>query len=266
MGKLVWDAQGERLYETGVQNGVLYVFNTSTKKYGTGEAWNGLTAVSESPSGAENNDLYADNIKYLSLQSAETFGCTIEAYMYPDSFAECDGSAEPVAGVSIGQQGRKSFGLCYRTEVGNDTLGNDYGYKLHLIYGCKAAPSEKSYSTINDSPEAITFSWEVNTTPINVAGYKPTASLIIDSTKVTDAAKMKELEAWLYGVEDYAATKTYAVGDFVMESDKVYKCSTAVTTPEVFDSDKWTEQTTMTGDSTLLLPDEVIAILGAAQG
>lgn len=196
MSALVWDQSSERLYETGVDRGVLYPVTNNA--YGTGVAWNGLTAVNESPSGAEPSDIYADNIKYLTLRSAETFGATIEAYTYPDEFAECDGSAEVATGVTIGQQTRKSFGLCYRTLVGNDTDGQDHGYKLHLIYGCTASPSEKSYQTVNDSPEAITFSWEVSTTPVNVEGHKPTAQLIVDSTKV-DAAKLATLEAQLYG-------------------------------------------------------------------
>ena len=198
MSALVWDQSSERLYETGVDRGVLYPVTNNA--YGTGVAWNGLTAVNESPSGAEPSDIYADNIKYLTLRSAETFGATIEAYTYPDEFAECDGSATVATGVTIGQQTRKSFGLCYRTLVGNDTDGQDHGYKLHLIYGCTASPSEKSYQTVNDSPEAITFSWEVSTTPVNVEGHKPTAQLIVDSTKV-DAAKLATLEAQLYGGE-----------------------------------------------------------------
>lgn len=196
MAKLVWDQTGERYYETGVKMGVLYPQEDGT--YPKGVAWNGLTAVTESPSGAEATALYADDTKYLSLMSAEEFGATIEAYTYPDEFAQCDGSAELAKGVSIGQQKRKAFGLCYRTVLGNDTDNNDYGYKLHLIYGALAAPSEKAYATINDSPEAITFSWEVTTTPVSVTGFKPTASITIDSTKV-DAEKLAALEAKLYG-------------------------------------------------------------------
>lgn len=197
MSKLVWDQTGERLYETGVDRGVLYLLDSSNK-YSTGVAWNGLTAVTESPSGAEATDLYADNIKYLSMRSAETFGATIEAYTYPDEFGECDGSAEIATGVIIGQQSRKTFGLCYRTVIGNDVNGNDHGYKLHLIYGATASPSEKGYATINDSPEAITFSWEVSTTPVNVEGFKPTACLTIDSTKA-NATDLASLEEILYG-------------------------------------------------------------------
>lgn len=197
MAKIVWDQTGERLYETGVDHGVLYPIQEGNL-YNKGVAWNGLTGVTESPSGAEATDLYADNIKYLSMRSAETFGATIEAYTYPDEFGECDGSAEIATGVQIGQQSRKMFGLCYRTVLGNDTNGNDHGYKLHLIYGATASPSEKGYATINDSPEAITFSWEVTTTPVNVTGFKPTACITIDSTKAnkTDLASLEEI---LYG-------------------------------------------------------------------
>lgn len=197
MAKIVWDESGKRLYETGVKNGVLYLQDESGA-YTNGVAWNGLTAVTESPSGAEATPLYADDIKYLELFSAEEFGATIEAYTYPEEFEACDGSASLGKGVTIGQQDRKTFGLCYRTVLGNDVKSNEYGYKLHLIYGAKAAPSEKGYQTINDSPEAITFSWEVTTTPVNVAGFKPTASVTIDSTKI-DTEKLKKIEDMLYG-------------------------------------------------------------------
>ena len=197
MSKIIWDNAGERTYETGVDHGVLYPIQEGGL-YTKGVAWNGLTAVTESPSGAEATPLYADNIKYLNLLSAEDFGCTIEAYTYPDEFAECDGSAEIATGVYAGQQARKVFGLCYRTILGNDTDSNAHGYKLHLIYGCLASPSEKSYSTVNDSPEAITFSWEVKSTPVNVSGFKPTAVLTIDSTKV-EPSKLAKLEDALYG-------------------------------------------------------------------
>lgn len=197
MTKIVWDATGKRYYETGVDHGVLYP-QDSSGTYPKGVAWNGLTAVTESPSGAEATPLYADNIKYLNLISAEEFGATVEAYTYPDEFAQCDGSAEIVPGVMIGQQNRKFFGLCYRTTMGNDVDGNSYGYKLHIIYGASASPSEKSYATINDSPEAITFSWELKTTPVNVTGFKPTASITIDSNKV-DSGKLASLEEILYG-------------------------------------------------------------------
>lgn len=195
--KLVWDKTGEHFYETGVKNGVLYPMSASGT-YPKGVAWNGLTAITESPSGAEATALYADDIKYLNLMSNEEFGATVEAYTYPDEFAECDGSASLTEGVYIGQQARKTFGLCYRTTLGNDAKGNDYGYKLHIIYGAMASPSEKAYSTINDSPDAITFSWELSTTPVAVANFKPTASLTIDSTKV-NAAKLTALEEILYG-------------------------------------------------------------------
>ena len=195
--KLVWDKTGEHYYETGVKNGVLYPMSASGT-YPKGVAWNGLTAITESPSGAEATALYADDIKYLNLMSNEEFGATVEAYTYPDEFAECDGSASLTEGVYIGQQARKTFGLCYRTTLGNDAKGNDYGYKLHIIYGAMASPSEKAYSTINDSPDAITFSWELSTTPVAVANFKPTASLTIDSTKV-DSAKLAKLEEILYG-------------------------------------------------------------------
>lgn len=196
MAKLVWDKTGDRLYETGVKNGVLYIPTAGV--YSKGVAWNGLTAVTESPSGAEATALYADDTKYLSLMSAEEFGATIEAYTYPDEFAACDGSAELAGGVMIGQQKRSTFGLCYKTTIGNDTDGNDHGYKLHIIYGALAKPSERAYATINDSPEAITFSWEITTTPVNVTGAKPTASLVIDSTKA-DPSKLSALEDILYG-------------------------------------------------------------------
>lgn len=197
MSRLVWDKTGERFYETGVKKGVLYPIQ-SGGVYSKGVAWNGLSAVTESPSGAEATAVYANDIKYLNLVSAEEFGATIEAYTYPDEFKACDGSAEIADGVTIGQQGRQIFGLCYRTVFGNDVDGNEHGYKLHLIYGAMASPSEKAYATINDSPEAITFSWEITTTPVNVNGFKPTASMVIDSTKVP-AEKLKKLEDILYG-------------------------------------------------------------------
>ena len=204
MAKLVWDESGKRLYETGVEKGVLYV-QGENGQYQQGVAWNGLTAVTESPSGAEPTALYADDIKYLELFSAEEFGATIEAYTYPAEFEACDGSASLGEGVTIGQQDRKAFGLCYRTIVGNDVKGNENGYKLHLIYGAKAKPSEKAYATVNDSPEAVTFSWEVTTTPVNVAGFKPTASVTIDSTKI-QPEKLKLIEDKLYGTASEEAT------------------------------------------------------------
>lgn len=204
MSKIVWDVDATKTYETGVDHGVHYT-RDDDGTYPKGVAWNGLTGFTESPSGAEPTDLYADNIKYLTMRSAETLGGTLTAYTYPPEFAVCDGSAELVPGVMIGQQTRRSFGLCYRTVKGNDVAGNDYGYKIHLLYGCTASPSEKAYSTINDSPDAIEFSWEITTVPVNVTGYKPTANLTIDSTEFkTDAqkARLAALEEILYGTED----------------------------------------------------------------
>lgn len=206
MSRITWDTVGERYYETGVKMGVLYPIQVGGL-YSKGVAWNGLTAVTESPSGAEATALYADDIKYLNLMSNEEFGATIEAYTYPEEFAECDGSSALATGVMIGQQKRKTFGLCYRTAIGNDIDGSDYGYKLHLIYGCLASPSEKAYATINDSPEAITFSWEVSTTPVSVTGFKPTSQITIDSTKV-DKAKLTSLEDILYGKDGDGETAT----------------------------------------------------------
>lgn len=213
MARLVWDQTGERTYETGVSKGVLYPMDASGV-YSNGVSWSGLSAVTESPSGAESTAVYADNIKYLNLVSAEEFGATIEAYTYPKEFEICDGSAEIAPGVMIGQQNRSVFGLCYRTELGNDTEGVNHGYKLHLIYGAQASPSEKGYQTINDSPEAITFSWEVKTTPVNVTGFKPTASLTVDSTK-TDKEKMAALEDQLYGIADEDTTARLPLPDEV---------------------------------------------------
>lgn len=226
MSKIIWDAVGEHKYETGVDHGVLYPLNTATNQYDNGVAWNGLTSVSESPSGAESNPQYADNIKYLDLMSAEEFAATVECFTYPKEWEECDGSIAPIEGVNIYQQSRKTFGLSYRTKIGND-VNPDLGYKLHLIYGAKATPSERAYNTVNDSPEALSFSYSISTTPVEVPGYKNTAILTIDSTRfVTDAAKARlaALEAVLYGTnsspaipavyeEDVAATfdvtKTY---------------------------------------------------------
>lgn len=204
MAKLSWDDTSKRLYETGVKQGVLYV-QDSKGAYSKGVAWNGLSSISESPSGAEANDIFADDSKYLTLRSAEEFGCTIEAYTYPDEFMVCDGTAEAAPGVYVGQQTRKPFGLCYRTTLGNDTMLEDYGYKLHLVYNITASPSEKQYQTINDSPEAITFSWECDTTPISAgSNYKKTAAIVVDSTKV-DATKLAKLEEALYGTDDAEA-------------------------------------------------------------
>ena len=200
MAALVWDKTGERRIETGVDHCALYVYDPSTKTYGKGVAWNGITAISEKPEGAEATDLYADNILYLSLLSAEKLKGTIEAYTYPDEFEACDGSSELTKGVKIGQQDRVAFGLVYRTKIGDDVAGQDRGYKLHVLYGCKASPSEKGYKTVNDSPEAISFSWEISTTPVNVAGAKPTSLLTISSLDV-DPGKLKRLEAKLFGAD-----------------------------------------------------------------
>ncbi len=204
MAKLVWDQAGQKFFETGVSNGVLYV-SDGQGGYEYGVAWNGLTSVAENPSGAESNPIYADNIKYLNIISAEEFGATIEAYTYPDEFMECDGSAQVVQGVNIGQQARKTFGISYQTRVGNDVAGDNLGYKIHVIYNCQAAPSGKTYSTVNESPEAITFSWEVSTTPVPVEGFRPTATVVFDSTKL-DAEKMAAVEAALYGSAEEEAT------------------------------------------------------------
>lgn len=270
MSRLVWDQTGEKLYETGVKNAVLYPVSGST--YGNGVAWNGITAITESPSGAESTALYADDIKYLNLISAEEFGGTIEAYMYPDEFKQCDGSADIATGVVIGQQDRKSFGLCYRTTLGNDTTSNAYGYKLHIVYGALASPSEKGYSTINDSPDAITFSWEFKTTPVNVTGHKPTALVTIDSTKC-DPDKLALLEAKLYGADD-----TVAYTEFTGESFAVgvtyYERTGAGTSESPYVYTPTEDQTKQVGKTyytksvtpnvpTLLLPDEIAALMSA---
>lgn len=209
--RMVWDADSTRTYETGVDHGALYL-KDQTGAYGDGVPWNGLISVTESPSGAESNPLYADNMKYLNLRSAEEFGCTIEAYSYPPEFMQCDGTAELVKGVMLGQQSRKPFGFSYRSKIGNDTDGEDHGYKLHLLYGCDANPSERAYSTVNDSPDAITFSWEVSTTPVNVPGFKPTSLITVDSRKV-DPAKLKALEDILYGTDTTATFLTEGEDD-----------------------------------------------------
>ena len=200
-GQLHWDQTGERLYETGVDHGVLYIYNSSTSAYDDGVAWNGLTSISETPSGAESNAQYADNIKYLDLLSAEEFAATLECFTYPEEWELCDGSASPVAGVAVHQQSRKTFGLSYRTKIGND-ITDDLGYKLHLVYGCKATPSERAYNTVNDSPAPITFSYSISTTPVNVTGYKATSIITIDSTKftgTTESGYLSKLEGILYG-------------------------------------------------------------------
>ena len=204
MAKLVFDAVGSRFFETGVKNGVLFV-QGENGEYENGVVWNGLTAVTESPSGAEATPLYADDMKYVVLYSTEEFGATIEAYTYPEEFEQCDGSAQLGAGITIGQQQRKSFGLVYKTVIGNDVQGQELGYKIHIIYGAKAAPSEKAFATINDSPEAVTFSWEVSTVPVPVEGHRPTSTLVIDSTKV-DAEKLAAIEDKLFGSEAEEST------------------------------------------------------------
>ena len=218
MATITWDQTGTRYFETGVDHGVLYVAKADGSGYETGVAWNGLTTVTESPSGAETSASYADNMKYLNLTSAEDFGATIEAYTYPNEFELCDGTADVATGVTIGQQSRRKFAFSYRTRKGNDVVGDSYGYDIHIIYGAQAQPSEKAYATVNDSPEAISFSWEISTTPVNVTGYNPTALIKIDSTK-TDPTKLKSLEDKLYG--------------------------------------------TASEEPTLLLPDEIIALIGA---
>lgn len=200
MARLMWDNTGERYYETGVRNAVLYLYDSAAKSYNKGVAWNGISSISESPSGAEANAIYADDTKYLELISNEEFGMTVEAYTYPDEWMECDGSKEILTGMVMGQQSRRMFGMSYRTTLGNDVDGNDYGYKLHLVYGCRATPSERGYSTINDSPEAISFSWEVTTTPVNVDQAKPISIITIDSTKF-GKTNMTRLEGILYGSE-----------------------------------------------------------------
>lgn len=216
MSKIVFDKSGDRLYETGVKKVVLFVQRNGV--YEKGVPWNGITNISESPEGAEATPLYAGDIKYLNLLSNEEFKASIEAYTYPDEFGVCDGSAELATGVSIGQQTRSPFGLCYRTTLGNDTEGNEHGYKLHFIYNALAAPSEKAYATINDNPEAITFNWELSTTPVEVEGFKPTASLVIDSTKVANKNKLTELEDIIYGKDgDVAAEPRLPLPDEIAQ-------------------------------------------------
>ena len=231
-GRIKWDQAGEKLYETGVEHGVLYLMENDGDYDTTVAGWNGLINVTESPSGAEATPLWADNIKYLNLVSAEEFGCTIEAYTYPEEFAECDGSAEVtgVPGVYLGQQGRKKFGFCYKTLIGNDSEGDSYGYKLHLVYGCQASPSEKAYGTKNDSPEAITFSWTVSTTPEPVTNYKPTSVIVIDSTQYTSTeakARLAALEDKLYGVDADTVNEITASAPYLPKPDEVITTLTA---------------------------------------
>lgn len=260
MARLTWDDVGGRFYESGVQKCVLYPY--SNNAYGNGIAWSGITGISENPSGGEATRLFADDTKYLNLYSAEEFAATIEAYTYPDEFAACDGSAEIATGLTIGQQTRQTFGLCYRTGVGTDT-DSDKGYKLHFIYGAKASPSAKSYSTINDSPEAITFSWEVTTTPVNVSGAKPTANAVINSVEVNDPVKMAKIECYIYGAPEtpFNAAATYKVGDIVKKDTATYICDTAITTPHAWSQDEWTEVQAANIGPKLPTPDELKALL-----
>lgn len=272
-GKLIWDQTGERFYETGVDHGVLYPYNTTSKSYDNGVAWNGLTSVSESPSGAESNAQYADNIKYLDLLSAEEFAATLECFTYPDEWELCDGSVSPVSGVNIHQQARTTFGLSYRTKIGND-VNSDLGYKLHLVYGCKATPSERAYNTVNDSPEPITFSYSISTTPVNVTGYKATAIITIDSTKFTSTearARLTNLENKLYGTD---GTVTYsATADETPQAGKTYYTRSGSAEPytyteftgETFEQGvTYYEKSTSGGTQPYLpLPDEVISTLQA---
>lgn len=272
MSKIVWDQVGQHLYETGTDRGVVYPAD-SNGAYPKGYGWNGLTGYTESPSGADETALYADNIKYLSLRSAEEFGATITAYSYPDEFARLDGSASPTAGVTLYQQARSSFGLCVRTLIGNDIDTNDHGYKLHLVYGLTASPSERAYSTVNDSPEAIEFSWELKSIPVTVANYKPTSVVTIDSTKV-DARKLADLEDILYGL-DAGETRYVATTDTTVDSEKTYyeynessKAYAAVTPvgTENPATEGWYEATTTTAtDARLPLPNEVITLMTPSQ-
>lgn len=260
MSKLVWDAQSEHLYETGVDQCVLYEID-SNGKYTDGVAWNGLTAVNERPSGADATALYANNKQYLNLIAAEKYEATLEAYTCPPKFYKHDGFGELATGVRIGQQARTPFGLCYRTLLGNDTLGDSYGYTLHMIYGAQASPSEKNHTTINESPEAATMSWDLSTTPVNVTNHRATACLSIDSTAVTDAGKLAYLEAILYGVdaEEFSATKAYKVGDAVIQNTKTYIAKADIEAGD-FDATDWTELNE-TGPR-MPLPDEIATIFG----
>lgn len=276
MSKLLWDQTGERRYETGVDHGVLYPFNTSTNAYDTGVAWNGLVSVSESPSGAESNAQYADNIKYLDLLSAEEFAATLECFTYPDEWELCDGSVSPVSGLNIHQQSRKTFGLSYRTKIGNDVT-DDLGYKLHLIYGCKATPSERGYNTVNDSPEALQFSYEINTTPVSVTGYKSTSILTIDSTKFVTTAQqnaLKALEDILYGSDGTATYTEFTGSEFESgvdyytrsgsEGSYVYT-KTTDTSPQS-GTTYYTKSVSGATTARLPLPDEVISTLTVNNG
>jgi hypothetical protein len=266
MAKLLWDQIGEKFYETGVDHGILFVNDGGS--YGEGVAWNGLTAVTESPSGAEASPIYADNIKYLNLYSAEEFGCTIEAYTYPDEFGVCDGSADIAKGVSIGQQERKSFGFAYRTRLGNDSEGDSYGEKIHLIYGCRASTTQKGYSTVNDSPEAINFSWEVTTTPVPVKGFRPTANVIIDSTK-TDEAKYNNLISIIEGTDDTYTKLTTAPEDwstnyanyYTKDGTGKYIAVTGEVAPTFSEGEYYSK--TAGAASRLPLPEEIMDLMAA---
>ena len=270
MSILKWDQVGERFYETGTKKGVLYP-QASGGTYPTGVAWNGLSAVTESPDGAEPTDIYADDIKYLSIRSVENYKGTIEAYTYPDEFSECDGSATLIAGVTIGQQPRKPFGFSWVTTIGNDTEYDDHGYKIHLVWGATASPSEKSYQTINDSPEAITFSWELDTIPVAVKGHKPTAHMEIDSTKVT-AAQLAAIEAVLYGsdgevsYEEFTGSSLAAGTDYYERSGSEGAYVYTKTTDVTIQSGKtyYTKTETEGTAAHLPLPDEIIEIIRAA--
>lgn len=264
MAKLLWDQIGEKFYETGVDHGILFV--NDGVSYGEGVAWNGLTAVTESPSGAEASPIYADNIKYLNLYSAEEFGCTIEAYTYPDEFGVCDGSADIAKGVSIGQQERKSFGFAYRTRLGNDSEGDSYGEKIHLIYGCRASTTQKGYSAVNDSPEAINFSWEVTTTPVPVKGFRPTANVIIDSTK-TDEAKYNNLISIIEGTDDTYTKLTTAPEDwstnyanyYTKDGTGKYIAVTGEVAPTFSEGEYYSK--TAGAASRLPLPEEIMGLM-----
>lgn len=264
MSKLVWDADATRLYETGTRHGVLYPAGTGAAvgTYPAGVAWNGLSKVTEKPTGAESNPIWADDIKYLDLTSREEFEATIEAYMYPPEFEQCDGAATLVAGATVHQQTRKPFGFVYRTVLGNDEEYEDYGYKLHLIYGAKAKPAERAYETINNDPSAITMSWDITTTPVEVPGLKPSAHIEINS-KTATAARLAILEAVLFGADEFSATSTYAVGDIVTHETGLYVCSTAITTAGAWSSSSWTEVANVAPGPRLPLPAEVKTILTA---
>lgn len=258
MSRLTWDQDGERFYEAGTKMGVLFPKNNPSGGYAAGVAWNGLTGVSESPSGAEASQIYADDIVYANMLSTEKFACTITAYTYPDEFAVCDGSVLTTSGVCLGQQSRKPFGFSYRTTIGNDEDGFDKGYKLHFVYGCLAAPSERGYATMNDSPEAITFSWSVSTTPVDVPGYKPLSHFYVDSTK-SNAVKMKTLEAITYGADDYSTAHEYSTDDFVVNEGNLYRAIES--TVGTFDDNAWALIRTNYTGPTLLMPEEVISLM-----